>query len=308
MRWQQYWFLAAIAVAAAAIAVRPSMAATVALEDFDGGAVNLISSSVTNLDGGGGDWFGVGNLSTWPQPTGVPFSLADDSVANVSGGGAFPADLEGTFGQARINSNDFFGLSDTREWTPAQLTASWTFDVSGYKDLQLCVDMGAVADGTTNAGFDAATSIKFTYQIDGGPVGTAFSVAPNANAAGFAYRAMDSGGLPVIGANGPLQATGDNSVTKTLADTGLASAETFLNKAPAAGTGAGLLDTFGTALSGTGSQLTVTMVAHLPFEAAALDNLVVKGEIIPEPATFALLGLGALLLANGRRKLATSAT
>ena len=215
---------------------------------------------------------------------------------------AFPADLEGIFGQNRVGTDDFLGLSDTREWTPAQLTASWTFNVSGYKDLEICIDMGAVADGTTNAGFDPGTLIKFIYQIDGGPVGTAFSVAPNTNVGGFTYRSMDGGGVAVIGANGPLNATGDSVVVKTLANTGLPAADAFLNKTPAAGTGAGLMDTFGTALIGTGSQLTLTMVANLPFEAAAFDNIVIKGEIVPEPTSLVLLGMSLLVTPLSRRK------
>lgn len=51
-----------------------------ASEDFDGGAVNLISGcnpATGNLDGGSGDWFGVGNLGSWPQSNKVPFVLAD---------------------------------------------------------------------------------------------------------------------------------------------------------------------------------------------------------------------------------------
>lgn len=273
-------------------------AVTVAFEDFDGGHVNRISSSVTNLDGGTGDWFGVANIGAWPQMSGPPFSIVDDSVANMSSGGVFAGDTEGLFGQHRDPDDNFFALADTREWDQAQRTASWTFDISGSTGLELCVDLGAQANDNFD-GFGPDTEITFTYQIDGGPVRTAFSVKPNANFGAYRYRAMDVGAVPPIGLNGPLEATGDNPVTKTLADTGLPDSNTFLNKTPAAGAGAGLMDTFSTTLEGTGSQLTVTMTAHLPNEMMAFDNIRIKG--IPEPSTILLSGLGAAVCLGTRR-------
>ena len=74
-----------------------AQAVVVASEDFDGGALNLTVSSVPALDGGGGDWFGVGSRNAWPQgfpSPGVPFSLADDTVIGYSGGSPFPTDAE----------------------------------------------------------------------------------------------------------------------------------------------------------------------------------------------------------------------
>jgi hypothetical protein len=282
------------AVALFALVAAPSNAALVGREDFDGGAVNLISSSVTNLDGGSGDWFGVANIGAWPQqPAGPPFSLVDDSVANVSGGGVFPGDTEGLVGQNRDPDDDFFALSDTREWSPAQRTASWTFDIAGFSDLKLSVDLGAQANSASN-GFGTATSIIFSYSIDGGPTSTAFSIAPEPNFGTFAYRPMDSTTVPPVGANGPLEASGDNPVNKTLADTGAVSADTFLNKTPAAGAGAGLMDSFATALNGAGSQLTLLMTADVPFEAAGFDNITITG--VPEPTSMLLWVLASIAM------------
>lgn len=306
MKVQRGLFLCLGVAAACMLLAVPATAALVALEDFDGGAVNLVSSSVTNLDGGSGDFFGVGSIGGWPQgfPPGVPFGLVDDSVVSLSNPAnpPFPADNEAVYGQAASLANDFFAISDTREWTAPQLTASWTFDISGFTDLELCVDMGGIANGTP--GYSADSLITFTYQIDGGPSATALSIARNLNFDGYSYRAMDSGTIPVVGTattvEGPLEATGPSPVTKILVDSGLAAANTLLDKSPATGTGAGLLDTFGTALAGSGSQLTLTMSAILPFEAMAFDNITIKG--VPEPGSLALLSLGTVALFGAARR------
>jgi hypothetical protein len=76
-----------------------------------------------------------------------------------------------------------------------------------------------------------------------------------------------SGGGRLLVVNGP------NGVLKRLAENGSVASNTFLDKAPAAGPGAGKLDTFTTSLSGSGSTLVLTMVADVPFEAMAFDNI-----------------------------------
>ncbi len=306
-------YTAALVVVLACVC-RHADADTVASQDFDGGAVNLISGfdpATDNQDGGGGDFFGVGDLATWPQGfdpdgPGVPFSLADDSVIDVAGGtrtaeNAFPGDTEGTFGQERDVDDAFFAISDTRDFTTDDVppSASWTFDISGFTELELSVDLGAQANDSFD-GFNPATLITFAAQIDGGATQTALSIAPNPDVGDYVYRAMDDGVVPPFGANGPLQVTGDNMVTKTLADTAATATDTFLNKTPATGAGAGMMDTFTTAINGTGDELVLTMTANLPFEALAFDNIQING--VPEPGSFSLLGLAGLLLLTTRRR------
>lgn len=248
-----------------------------ALEDFDGGDVSLISDTVVNRDGGAGDFLGVGNLGAWPQgyPPGVPFSLVDDSVVSVSNPAnpPFAADAEGVYGQNSDFANDFFALSDTREWTLAERTTTWTFDIAGFENPQLSIDLGGISDAASG-GFSAATDVKFTVQIDGNPVQTAFDLDAIAKPAGFSTRPMDDG--DASGGGRVLIVSGDNGVIKRLAEDGSVASNTILDKTPASGPGAGKLDTFTTAINGTGAVLTLTMIADVPFEAMAFDNILIS--------------------------------
>ncbi len=245
----------------------------VALEDFDGGAVNLVSGfnpATDNLDGGGGDFFGVGSQTAWPQSSGIPFSIGDDSVFAYSGS-IFAGDTEGIFGQNSDLDNAYFAMSDTREWgTPS---ATWVFTVSGYENLQLLVGMGGISNSDFG-GFNTATDVVFVVDVDGN-VQTAFDLdAVSAN--GFSTRPMDSGNAS--GGGRVLVVNGDGTITKYLAEDNSTASNTYLDKTPASGAGAGLLDVFATNISDTGSTLTLTMTADFPFEAMAFDNITICGE------------------------------
>ena len=261
------------------------LAAVIAKQDFDGGAMNLVSGfdpATDNLDGGGGDWFGVGSRGAWPQIDGMPFSIADDSIANVSGAGVREIDSEAVFGQALSLTDSFFGISDTPGiGLPGgpPYTASWTFNVAGASNLSLSIDMGGTRPTTRSAVLLPSTLIEFEYQFDSGTSATAFSIAPDPSlSTTYTYRPMDSTFGPITGANGPLVASGANSVTKIAVDTGVAADNRALDKSPPEGTGAGKLDTFRTPLTGMGNQLTLTVTANLPFEAMAFDNIVIEGD------------------------------
>jgi hypothetical protein len=255
-----------------------AQAVTIAAEDFDGGDLNLTSSSVPALDGGGGDWFGVGNRNAWPQgfpSPGVPFSLADDTVVGYSGAAPFAGDLEGVFGENSDFDNNYFGISDSDEFGAGQ-TASWTFDISGAANLSVRIDMGGVSDASFD-GFSLATDVVFTASIDGGGAQVLFDLDAVDNVFGFLTRPMDIG--TISGGGRLLVVSGDNAVSKLLAEDGTGAANTFLDKTPPSGAGAGQMDTFVTALDGTGSELVITLTADFPFEAMAFDNIVIDGDI-----------------------------
>lgn len=263
-----------------ALALIPAAAqgAIIAQEDFDGGAVGLISSTVPALDGGGGDWFGVGSRNGWPQgfpSPGVPFSLADDTVVGYSNDGApFPSDNEGIFGANSDFDNDYFALSDTREWTAEQLTASWTFNVADYVSLAVLVDIGGISNASSG-GYAIGTNLQFTASIDGGTPVVVFDVNAVDNTLGYLTRLMDNG---IASGGGRLLEVTGAGVVKLRAEDGTPALDTYVDKSVPSGAGAGLVDTFRAPVAGTGGTLTITMTANVPFEAAAFDNIRIEGD------------------------------
>ena len=253
----------------------------VASEDFDGGDVALTSSVVPALDGGPGDWFGVGSRNAWPQGfpfPGVPFSIADDSVVAYSNGGSpFAFDTEGVLGENSDFDNNYFALSDSDEFGANQ-TATWTFNINGVSDLSISIDFGGISNDSFD-GYSLSTDVVFTAQIGANPVQIVFDLDAVDNP-GFVTRPMDVG--TPSGGGRLLVVSGDNPVTKLLAEDGSVAADTFLDKTPPSGAGAGQLDTFVTALNGTGSTLVLTLTADFPFEAMVFDNIVIDG--VPGPA------------------------
>ncbi len=283
------------------ITVSAAYGQVIAREDFDGGALNLTSSSVPALDGGPGDYFGVGSRNTWPQgtPPGVPFSIGDDSVIPYSdpvGGAVVPDDSEGVYGQNSDFDNSYFAISDSDEFG-AEQAASWTFNIAGATNLVASLELGGISNDSFG-GFSPDTSFIMTAQIDGGPVQTLFSLAAVDADPSFATRPMDSGGPS--GGGRLLLASGDNAVTKILADTGMAADNLYLDKTPADGSGAGQLDTFSTALDGTGSELVISLTVNMPFEAVVFDNLVVTS--VPEPTSTVILVSSLLGMGLVRRR------
>ena len=268
-------------------------------DDLDGNTVGLINSVIPALDGGPGDYFGVGSRNNWPQgfpDPGVPFSIADDSVFGYGNGVPFPGDNEGIYGQNSNLDNNYFAISDSDEFGGDQ-TASWTFDISGATDLSLMIDIGGISNESFG-GYDLdETFIQFGVQIDGGATQIAFDITAEAFTGQFFTRAMDDGAQS--GGGALLTVGGDNDVLKILAEDGALADNTYVDKSVAAGEGAGELDSFMTAIDGTGAELVLTMTANMPFEAAVFDNIKVVG--IPAPGAAALLGLGGLAMARRRR-------
>ena len=263
-------------------------AVLVAMDDMDGGTLNRIGATIPALDGGPGDYLGIGSRNGWPQgfpSPGVPFSIADDSVFGYSNDGApFPGDNEGIYGENSNLDNNYFAISDSDEFEIDQV-AAWSFDITGYTELTLFIDMGGVSS-PSSGGYSLDTDVKFTVQIDGGAVQTAFDLNPVDP--GFVQRLMDDG--TQSGGGRVLEVVGDNTVTKYLAEDGSAAGNTFLDKTPPSGPGAGNLDSFGTPITGTGSVLLLTMTCNFPFEAMVFDNIRIEGRVDPTPTNKASMG------------------
>jgi len=283
-----------VAVAAiVAIAAQSVNADVIGFEDFDGGAINL--NGTTNVfdfgagGGSGGDVFG----RVEPFVTGMPFDVADDSAADVSGDGTgapFPTDSIGLIGQnstAIFAMNDMDGSGAGTDGTGAPLNnAVWSFDISSAITVDdVTIDLGALGD------FEAGSTDGFLIeaQIDGGGYAEIFRARTD-EAAFKDYRPNDAGG--VFSDDDPLALFIDGAVDSV----------SFLDKSDAA---TGMMDSYTSLLLAGQSGMTLDIRvswAGSPSgsEPMGLDNITVNGTI-PEPATIALLGMGAVALIRRRR-------
>ena len=258
-------------------------------EDFDGGAINLNSTSnVFDFNAGGGTAGDVfGRVSAWNggAGTGGPFDVYDDSVADVSGGGMFAGDVLGIAGQ---NTSAFFAMNDSDavlDATGAPLNnAVWRFDItSAIAITDITIDIAAMGD------FEATSTDGFLIeaQIDGGGWVEIYRGRTN-EALAHTYRAMDGGATPLL--QDPLEIFIDGS----------AAAAGILDKSDAA---TGNFDSWTSlALAGqSGLELEIRISwagAPSGSEPMGFDNITINGTI-PAPGAIALLGVAGLV---GRRR------
>ena len=208
-----------------------------------------------------GDWFGVASYGAWPQAAGVPIGLADDSAVGISGSAPFASDTQGIIDGTTLATDRFFASIDTVNGanTGGSATATWEFDIAGFTDLELTIDMAAMGD------FENADSYVWSYSIDGGAFQTVF--ASTTNEAGTQSYTMQGGA--VVSLDDPLQIQG-----------------TSLND---------VFQPFTVSIQGTGSVLTLQIVGTSDggSEAFAARNIIITGNSdgvdptgpAPEPTT-----------------------
>ncbi|MFN2104174.1 MAG: ExeM/NucH family extracellular endonuclease, partial [Candidatus Promineifilaceae bacterium] len=179
----------------------------------------------------------------------IPYAVLDDSLVT------YPPDNLGIIDDT--NLDEFFGVTDTVNGdTSGPVTATWVFNISGAENLSLSIDMGAMGD------FESSDVFTWEYQIDGGPVQTAF------------VNSVDEAG----------------SYTYTLAG-----GSSFTLNDPMLVDGlilSNILQTLTTNLTGSGSQLTLTLTAETDggSEAFAFQNIVINGTVAPTAIAYDMVG------------------
>ncbi len=193
----------------------------------------------------------------------IPFQVLDDSVL------IFPSDTLGIINENNLDV--FFGVTDTQNpQNNGDVSATWSFDISGGTGLGLMIDMGAMGD------FESNDSFSWDYSIDGGPTMTAFASSVD-ESTNNTYT-LASGTMRTL--NDPMTMQG-----------------TILNN---------VLATFSTPLAGTGTELLLTLTANTNggSEAFAFQNIIIaEGFEPPAPPPileiYEIQGAGAVSPFNG---------
>ena len=194
------------------------------------------------------------NLISYSNPWAGAFSSAGDGFQKYRRGvspsipfsvlddslAIFPPDSLGIIKDG--NLDEFFGVTDTQNGdNSGPVTATWVFSIAGGTGLELAIDMGAMGD------FENSDSFTWTYSIDGGPEITAFSSTVD-EAGSYTYT-LEGGASFTL--NDPMLVNG-----------------TILTDD---------LQTFMTAVAGTGNELTLKLTAMTDggSEAFAFQNIVI---------------------------------
>lgn len=101
----------------------------------------------------------------------IPFALVDDTCA------AFPADSQGIVQSTKFDA--WFGVCDLNnpDNTSGTGSVTMTFDISGFTDLSVSIDMAAMGDFEIGSATVTPDFNNFTYQIDAGAVTPLFTTS-----------------------------------------------------------------------------------------------------------------------------------
>ncbi len=235
-----------------------------AFDTFDS-AMRLISFSQNPLPGAfssPGDGFEVYQRGVSAS---IPFALLDDTNSG------FPGDTIGIVDSTKTDR--WFGSVDLANGDnpSGQATASWVFDISGYQDLLIAIDMAAMGDFEATSG--AFDFYNWSYSIDGGVAQALFTSTVREDLS--QNYTLESGA--VIALDDPMEMNG-----------------TLLSN---------VFQTLSANIAGTGNLLTLTLNAQGDGgdEAFVFDNVTVCGTLIPTPGATALFGLAGLAGLRRRR-------
>jgi len=169
--------------------------------------------------------------------TSIPFALLDDTLRIE------PTALNGIVKEG--NCFEFFGIADTvNDDNTGVVKATWVFDISkgGPVPPELCIDMAAMGDFETSNDF-----FSWSYQIDGGSAVVAFQ--------------------STVDESGSYTYTFDSGAMKTENDPMYVNGSILTN----------VFNTFCVDLSGTGSELSLTLEASMDggSEGVAFQNIMI---------------------------------
>lgn len=164
-------------------------------EDFDGGTTNGGFTSASpgaytpdnsatngNFPTSGFDMFGIINTTD----SFIPFFLKDDSLT-------LPDDDAGIL--RSTDTDNLFAVTDpdNNDNPGGAFSAVWSFDISGWSNIDLSIDMAMIGD------FESSDNYDFTYSIDGGSAQTAFAITADDDSPKVSYSLTLESGAVVPG-------------------------------------------------------------------------------------------------------------
>ncbi len=276
--------LAALALAIASAGLSPSASASVAtviaFDNFDTNQ-NRVSFNATpdksgtnglflgiDADPGDFDAFGVTNRA-------ILLGAGNDTLVDTS--------LSGSDGAGILQSmktDNVFALQDVKNddnpFAPFG-TAQWVFDVSGYTNLSVSIDFAAIGDFDDEDGTADDDILGFTAQVG------------SAAGAGAVQDIFTFTVIEGVSQIYTLESTAPVAFEDPLSVNG-----TLLNNN---------LQKFTAPVSGSDAVLTLTFNVQQDSssEAVVIDNILIEGDLIPEPSAAALLLLAGAMSFRRRR-------
>ena len=238
--------------------------------DFDDNVVggrnlSFAQSPVQGAFHQAGDAFEVLQVDVSPE---IPDQFLDETTAG------HPSDELGVVNSHPVAGklDAWFGIVDLRnpDNTSGTGTITWEFDISGFSDISVSVDMAAMGDFDFT-GAENPDAYDWTWSIDGGVPVALFTSSINEDIS-LDYT-MASG--KVVNYTDPMLMNG-----------------TCLNNN---------FQTISGMVVGTGDVLTVTLNGESDGhnEVYAFDDIVIEG--VPEPAMLVLVAVGGLTVIRRRR-------
>ena len=190
----------------------------------------------------------------------VNFDFSDDSVINNSDADPANDDTFGIFPPSKTDMFLGFADLDNGDNPSGEVSVTWTVATAGMTNLNLSFEIAAMGD------FEAGDVLTFTASFDGGPeetlVTSTFEDTPDGEM--FTYT-LDDGSLAIA----PFQ------TDTTINDPFVVDGQLVINE----------LQAFSFPISGTGSQLTLTLnyANNGSAEPMAIDNVEVFSGVVVGP-------------------------
>ncbi len=217
MNSEKHFTRAALALATVALAGQ-AFAVEIARDDFDA-AREFLTYSTSPVDPGLNGLFnsGASRFDRWgianrtlddtagPGSQGLPFDVVDETILAAAGstGGVFPPDDKGILKSTDLSNVFIVGDLQNDINMSGTGSATWTFDVSGFNNLSVSLDMAAIG------AFEDTDVFQVIAQVDSNPVQIIMNGTAND---GVQYTVEMEGGITYDRYESPFWGVGEDAI------------------------------------------------------------------------------------------------